>query len=169
MVEFEINGRQFRFDKLPAMQQFHVSRKIAPLLPPLFPIFAQVTKELQAEGKTKKTKGNLTTDLDKIGPLFQPFADVLAGMSDETAEYVFGTCLGIVWYKHGENWIKFWNTTGKIAMVAELNDVGLMLQLVARVIQDALAPFISGFLMNAGAPEQEAPRSELSLAENTGS
>jgi hypothetical protein len=164
MVEFDIGGKQFRFDKLPAMQQFHVSRKIAPLLPPLFPIFQQVVKEMAAEN-TKKAKAP-ASDLDKLGPLLKPFADALAGMNDETAEYVFGTCLAVVRYKHGDNWIPFWNPAGKIAMVAELNDVGLMIQLVARVIQDALAPFIAGFLTNAGEPE-EASRSGHSQEERT--
>jgi hypothetical protein len=160
MVEFEMDGRQYRFDKLSAMQQFHVSRKIAPLLPPLLPIFAQVVKE-------KKGKKPLN-DLDKIGPLLQPFADGLASMSDDVSEYVFNTCLSVIRCKHGDNWIQFWSATGKIAMVEELNDVGVMIRLVVRVIQDSLAPFINGFLTNAGEPD-EGQRSEDFPEGSTGS
>lgn len=153
MVEFEIDGRQFRFDKLPAIQQFHVSRKISPLIPPLLPVFAQFKKEQAALGVAE---AGVTEDgapvaesslaFDKIGPLLQPFADGLAQMSDESSEYVFNACLGVVRYKHGDNWIPLWSTTGKVIMVAELNDPSLLLRLVVRVIQDSLAPFIAGFL-----------------------
>lgn len=160
MVEFEIGGKQFRFEKLPAMQQFHVSRKIAPLMPPLMPVFAQVAKDL-----AKEKKGSMTDDLEKIGPLLQPFCDALAGMPDETAEYVFGTCLSIIRVNHSGNWISFWNSTAKMAMMADMNDAGLMIQLVARVIQDSLAPFIAGFLTSAGEPEK-APRSQNSQVES---
>lgn len=161
MVEFEIDGRQFKFDKLPAMQQFHVSRKIAPLMPPLLPIFAQVKKEMNS------SKGALK-ELDKIGPLLTPFAEALADMSDESSEYVFNACLGVIRYRHGDNWIPLWNTSGRVVMVAELNDASLLLRLVARVIQDSLAPFIAGFLTNAGEPEATS-RSEDSQVEKISS
>src|SRR5271170_3844443 len=103
MVEFEIEGKQFRFDKLTAMQQFHVSRKIAPLMP----VFAQIRKD-------EEKKVSVVDDFGMIGPLLQPFADGLAGMSDEASEYVFSTCLGAIKYRHGENWIQMWNVQGKV-------------------------------------------------------
>lgn len=156
MVEFEIDGRQFKFDKLPAIQQFHVSRKISPLIPPLLPVFAQFKKEQaaldQAETGQREDAGDgappeeSNLALDKIGPLLQPFADGLAEMTDESSEYVFNACLSVVRYKHGDNWIPLWSASGKVVMVAELNDPSLLLRLVVRVIQDSLAPFIAGFL-----------------------
>lgn len=149
MVEFEIDGRQFRFDKMPAMQQFHVSRKIAPLMPPLFPIFAQVAKEMEGKG--------LSTDLNKLGPLLAPFTEALAQMSDESAEYVFNACLGAIRYKHGDNWIPLWNTSGRVVMVAELNDPSLLLRLTARVIQDSLAPFIASFASGLKEAKETSP------------
>lgn len=162
MVEFEIDGRQFRVNKLSAMQQFHITRKIAPLIPPLMPIFAQVAKD-QSKGISVKD------DFEALGPLLQPFADGLAGMSDEASEYIFNNCLAAVMYKRGENWIKLWQPEAKVAMVAELEqDVSLMIRLVVRVIQDSLAPFISGFLTNAGEPEPEA-RSGVSPAAKSSS
>lgn len=150
MTEFEIDGKFFRIGKLSAMQQFHVMRKISPLMPPLMPIFAQVAND-------QKKGVKVQDDFEVIGPLLQPFADGLSGMSDESSEYVFNTCLSAVRYKHGENWIQFWNATGKVAMVMELNgDVALLVRLVVRVIADSLAPFLSGFLTNASEPEAES-------------
>ena len=161
MIEFEIEGKQFRFDKLTAMQQFHVSRKIAPLIPPLLPVFDQIRKD---EAK----KLSVVDDFAAIGPLLQPFADGLASMSDEASEYVFSTCLGAIKYRHGENWIQMWSVTGKVAMVVELNDASLLLRLVVRVISESLAPFLAGFLTSASEP-QAALRSTDSPMERTGS
>jgi hypothetical protein len=161
MTEFEIEGKQFRFEKLTAMQQFHVSRKIAPLIPPLLPVFDQIRKD---EGKKA-----VVDDLGVIGPLLQPFADGLAGMSDEASEYVFGTCLGAVRYQHNGNWIQMWSVAGKVAMVMELNDVSLLLRIVVRVIQESLAPFLTGLLTNASEPEMVAERSTDFPEARTGS
>jgi hypothetical protein len=161
MTEFEIEGKFFRIEKLTAMQQFHVSRKIAPLIPPLLPIFAQVAKD-------QKKGVSIQDDFEVIGPLLQPFADGLSTMSDEASEYVFGTCLGALRYKHGDNWITFWSKTGNVAMVHDMNDVGLLIRLVVRVISDSLSPFIGGFLTNAEEAQEPALRSVPSPEKKTG-
>jgi hypothetical protein len=161
MIEFEIEGKQFRFDKLTAMQQFHVSRKIAPLIPPLMPIFAQIKKD-------GEKRVSVADDFEVIGPLLQPFADGLAEMADDSSEYVFGTCLGAVQYRHVNNWVPIWSATAKTAMFTELNDISLLLRLVVRVIAESLASFLAGFLTNASEPPQ-ASRSADSPAERTGS
>lgn len=163
MIEFEIEGKQFRFDKLTAMQQFHVSRKISPLIPPLMPIFAEMQK-----GKGVKNNATDLDNLEILGPLLQPFADGLAGMSDDASEYVFGTCLGAIRYQHNGNWIPMWSVQGKTAMVMELNDVSLLLRLVVRVITESLAPFITGFLTNASEPEVVSRSTDSQMA-RTGS
>lgn len=142
MTEFEIDGKQFRFERLSAMQQFHVSRKIAPLIPPLMPVFVQVQNDVK-RGK------RMQDELEILGPMLQPLADGLAGMKDEDAEFVFNACLSVMRYKHGENWIAMWNSTGKVAMVMELNDISLLLRLVVRVIVESLASFMQGFVTSA--------------------
>jgi hypothetical protein len=152
MVEFEIDGKSFRFEKLTALQQFHVSRKIAPLIPPLIPVFLEVKKNQDK----KDNKTDLTDELDILGPMLQPFADGLAAMSDEASEYVFSTCLSVIRYKYGDNWIQYWTTQGKSSMVADLNDISLMIRLVMRVIADNLSTFIAGFLTSAKEPETSA-------------
>jgi hypothetical protein len=168
MVEFEIEGKEFRFDKLTAMQQFHVSRKIAPLIPPLLPVFQKMREDAAEAAEDGEEGPKPLEDIGTLGPLLQPFADGLAEMSDEASEYVFNTCLGAVRYRHGENWIQMWSTTGKVAMVIELNDASLLIRIVMRVITESLAPFLSGFLTNAKAPPAVS-RSTDSPGERTGS
>lgn len=136
MVEFDIQGRQYRADKLNAFQQFHVSRKIAPLVPALIPVFLSVTK----------MKGGLTANLPAIADALQPFADGLAQLPDEAAEYVISTCLSVVRRCQGDNWAPVWSASAKAMMFDDINDMGSILPIVVRVIQDNLGPFIQGLL-----------------------
>jgi tail assembly chaperone len=148
MSEFELNGHEYRISKLTAMQQFHVNRKIAPLIPPLVPVFMKVHKA-----------GGLKDDgLVSLPELLQPLADGLAALPDETAEYVISTCLSALKRKNTEkgNWIAVWNQGGKVFMFADLNDMSSMIPLVIRVIQDSLGPFLQGLLIGQQQPETAA-------------
>lgn len=134
MTEFELDGQNYRAVKLSAFQQFHLSRKIAPLLPPLIPAFLKV----QADG-------SFTKDLGGLAVLLQPVADALAALKDDEAEYILATCLGAVQRQTGKNWAPVWNKSGNVCMFDDL-ELPAMLQLSFRVIQDSLGPFISGAL-----------------------
>jgi hypothetical protein len=138
MVEFEIDGKEFRADKLNAIQQFNVSRKIAPLIPPLIPIFMQVTRDAEKGVAVKD-------DMDVLAQLLTPFADGLAAMNDEAAEYVFSTCLSVVRYKHGDNWAAIWSAANRVVMFDNLNDGALLIRVIVKVIVDSLGNFIAAF------------------------
>lgn len=43
--DFEIGGRKFKLNKLDAFKQFHVMRKLAPILSDLLPIAQKLTKQ----------------------------------------------------------------------------------------------------------------------------
>jgi hypothetical protein len=144
MIEFEHNGQQYKAEKLPAMQQFHVSRKVGPLVPPLVPIFLEIARSgVLAESPTGKAP---TLDLSKLSALLQPFMDGLASMKDEDAEYVLATCLLAVKRRVGDAWQPVWNTRAKMPMFEDLNDVGQLWPMAMRVLQDSLGPFINGLL-----------------------
>jgi hypothetical protein len=89
--------------------------------------------------------------VDAIAPVLQPFADALAGLKDEDAEYVFGTCLSVVERWQGAGWAKVWNITHKTAMFDDIG-IDVMLPLVVRVVVANLGPFISGLLTSQASP-----------------
>ena len=136
MLEFEIGGNQYRAEKLSAFQQLHLSRRVAPLIPPLVPVFMRLAKG----------KGEVSAIMDQVAGLMSPFAEGLSAMPDEAAEYVVSTCLSVVKRRQGDNWASVWSTQAKAAMFADLNDMGAILPIVIRVIQDSLGPFIQGLL-----------------------
>lgn len=145
-TEFEIDGHAYRIGKLSAFEQFHLSRKIAPLIPPLIPVFMQLSKS-----------GGLTGDLTQLPALLQPFADGLASMSDTTAEAVLNTCLSVVSRKAdvGDAYVRIWHKDRKVFMFEDLNSMEQTIPLVVRVIQDSLGPFIQGLLspQNTASPQ----------------
>ena len=144
-TEFEIDGHEYRIGKLSAFQQFHVNRKIAPLIPPLVPVFMKVQKD----GGLKE---------GAMVELLQPLADSLAALPDEAAEYVIGTCLSAIKRKipDKDHWAPVWNQSGKVLMFADLNDMSKMIPLVVRVIQDSLGPFLAGLLTGQQQAETSA-------------
>lgn len=144
ILQFDINGESYQATKLDAFKQFHLSRKIAPVLPTLFPLFFEISR-----GK------DLTKDMDGLAAMLQPFADSLADLSDEHSEYVLRTCLSAVRRKQGEKWVPVWSESAKACMFDDM-DLGVMMQVAMNVIQDSLGSFIQGLLTSqAGNPTNQ--------------
>ena len=134
MIEFEINGLNYRAEKLDAFKQFHLSRKIAPVIPPLIPIFMKLSQE-----------GGLSQDLSAIADVLEPFATALSEMNDQAAEYVIGTALSVVKRQNGSLWTPVWSSSINACAFDDM-DMGVMLKIVFKVVQDNLGPFIQGLL-----------------------
>jgi hypothetical protein len=130
-IEIDIDGHNYRLDKLPAMLQLHVSRRIAPLIPTAIGPFLSISA----------MKGGVDKNIEAIVSQLQPFADGLAGLSDADAEYVLGTCLGVIRRQNGEQWVPIWRNG---QTMFEDIDLGVMVRLTLRVIIDSLGPFIRG-------------------------
>lgn len=143
MIEFQLGARDYRMDKLNAIQQFHVSRKIAPLIPALIPVFLQIAK------KGEKGLGSLANEesLAQIGPLLQPFADSIASLPDATVDYLIDTCLSVVRRNREGNWAPVWSSQHKTLMFDDM-DLGALMPLIVRVITENLGPFIKGLLIS---------------------
>ena len=130
MIEFEINGQNYRANKLDAFKQLHLSRKIAPVVPTLIPIFMKLAKE-----------GGLSEDISSLGEVLEPFCEGIAAMSDDQAEYVIGTALSVVQRQNGSMWTAVWNSSSRVCMFDDM-DLGAILRVVFKVIADNLGPFI---------------------------
>ncbi|MBU9552435.1 hypothetical protein KTE50_28270 [Burkholderia multivorans] len=181
-TEVQLNGVRYAIGKLSAMQQFHVSRRIAPIIPPMIPVLMKFYAELeQADVASEQARANaalaalaegaegadapaaaapaperdrsreLLSLVDAVAPVLQPFADALAGLKDEDAEYVFGTCLSVVERWQGAGWAKVWSPAHKTAMFDDIG-IDVMLPLVVRVVVANLGSFISGLLTSQASP-----------------
>lgn len=138
MTEIELQNNTYRIGKLDAFKQLHVSRKIAPIIPTLIPIFVSLSKE-----------GAKADDLGSMADILGPFADGIASMKDSDAEYVLSTCLSAVQRRSADGvaYVPVWAAQQNVSRFDDM-DLGVMLQLTVRVIQESLSSFISGLLMS---------------------
>lgn len=145
--EIELNGQMYSIGRLSAKQQFHVSRRIAPVIPPMIPAFlklAEKLKDVKDEDGEAGVKALLAGDLADMGGALQPFADAIAALKDADADYVIDTCLTVVQRRQNTGWARVMSQD-KVLMFQEM-DMAVILPLVVQVIVVNLGPFIQGLL-----------------------
>lgn len=152
-LEIELNGNRYSIGRLSAMQQFHVSRRIAPIIPTLIPVFLQ----MRSKGMPGNIGGMADADLEGMADALKPLAEGLAGLKDDDTEYVIGTCLSVVQRQQPTGWARVWALEQKRLMFEDM-DLSVMLPLAVRVITTNLGPFISGMLTGQpSSPASAAP------------
>jgi hypothetical protein len=128
-IDFEIGDERFRIAKLNAIQQGHLARRIAPLLPPLVPLFT---------GLAGKEPTN-----ESLSSLAQPLADALATLTDEAFEYVMNITLSTVKIERKGTYTPFWRN--KVVLFEEFDELAKLLPIVVRVIVENLGNFTQAF------------------------
>jgi hypothetical protein len=137
LADVEIAGINFRIGKLSAFQQFHIVRRIAPLLSGLGETFARAPAPA-AEGEAVPAEESNPELWSALGPV----ADALAKMTDADTEYVLKLCLGVCQRQQdGGLWSRVVGPSGQ-TMFDDI-DLGVMMQLVFAVVQENLSGFFS--------------------------
>jgi hypothetical protein len=127
-TEITVNEQTYRIGKLSALGQFHVSRRLAPVL-------AAVGISLQS--LTQGMKADLSDFTTTLGPV----ADVMSKMSDEETNYIIFTCLNVVGRKDDNRYAPV-SQSGTI-MYQDI-DMPVMLRLVIAVLRENLGNFLQG-------------------------
>lgn len=121
MSEFTVRGHTYKTRRLPAMEQFHVMRRLAPIINHLGDL-----SSLQS-----------ATGLDALGPV----AQAIANLPDDHCNFIFATCLGACDRRQeGGSWAPVWSKGAKGPMFEDV-DLLAMLEITMRVIQEALGDF----------------------------
>lgn len=168
----EINGIDYSIGRLNAVDQFHVSRKIAPIVPKLMPIIAEVAKgdltktiaAIEAQNALKSNEiaddqeetesseqNDVDADLSDLEPLaeaFSPLMDVIAQMPEEDVNYIIFKCLGVV--KRGGAVVCRNNS-----IMFDDIDMTQLLPLVVATIRINMGNFIQGLLMKASSMQKQ--------------
>ncbi len=134
-TQITVNGSQYSIGKMDAMKQFHVSRRIGPMLPSLAAAYAQML------GSEKPLVESIPMMLGNL----KPALEALASMPDDEVEYVMSACLSVVQRQQPTGWAAVWSQQGKIPMFSDI-ELPALLELVANVIADNLGPFMAGLL-----------------------
>lgn len=137
--DFEIGTRKFKLNKIDAFKQFHIARRIAPILADLLPAM----KDIQ---KVQKGELSETEKLDEFVKIAAPLMNGLSKLSDEDANRIlFGLLASVEVQQQTGNWAKIAN--GESLMMQDL-ELPILLQVAGR----AFAFNLSGFF--AALPHQ---------------
>lgn len=141
-MDEQINGARYRTNgRLNALQQLHVSRRIAPVL-------ASMGVSLAA------LRAGASVSADDLAASLGPVSEVMAHMSDEVVEYIVGTCLSVVQREQDMgSGKKGWAPVARDALPL-FADVDLMV--MVRLVVGVLMENLSGFLQEPAAPATSA-------------
>ena len=139
-----IGGHDYTIGRLNALDQLHVSRKIAPIIPNIMPILTEVAK-----GDLEKVIASIETDenaelagLEPLAKALDPFMEAIAKMPEDDVNYVIHKCLSVV-KRNGSVVCR-----GESIMFDDL-DMNHLLPLTVAVIRTNLGNFIQGLLTKA--------------------
>lgn len=133
---FEINGRQFKLGKINAFKQFHIVRRVGPILADMIPALGTVQK-ISKDGSLSESE-----KFDEFAKIAAPFMTGISKLSDADSEYVLYGLLESVEIQqeqHG-NWAPI--AKGSMLMMQDL-ELPLLLQIAGRAFAFNLAGFFS--------------------------
>lgn len=90
MIEFEINGVQYRAQTMDARRQFHVARRLSAVLSPSADALGKVAPDADS-------KAGFIAAIDG-------FFEALSTLPDDQLDYVIDACLDTVSRKDGTQW-----------------------------------------------------------------
>jgi hypothetical protein len=86
-MDLKVGAHDYRTGRLDAFQQFHVSRRIAPLYAVMGNVITRLARMPDAQDEV--------ATLDRFMDVVPAAAEMLAKMSDEDCNYVLYTCLSV--------------------------------------------------------------------------
>jgi hypothetical protein len=89
MRKFEVHGVQYETGAMDAIEQFHVARRLMPVMNQLQNVFFQ----LMQEGLVKEGQQAVEVDIGLLmGRIMEPVGQALASMPQADADYVLRAC-----------------------------------------------------------------------------
>lgn len=128
--EFYIGGKSFTVNKLNAIQQYHVVRRMGPILSDLIPVIVKLSKE--------KTENNSDAQLEQVAEFATPIMNGLSKLSDKDAEFVLFSLLSCVQIKDSDHW--FYVSKDGMLMYKNL-ELPILLQLAGHAFMFNLSGF----------------------------
>lgn len=139
MVErdFQVDGREFKLNKIDPFKQTHIVRRLGPILGDIIPVAQKLQKQV-GDSKTEDQK------LESIFEVLQPLLVGFSKLSDEDFDKVFLGLLNAVEVKQAPagNW-------ARVARDGMLMMQDLDLPVLFRVAGMAFAYNLSGFFRTA--------------------
>jgi hypothetical protein len=133
---FSIGDKEFQLSKINAFKQFHIVRRVAPILADLLPAMKSVQKVSDSKALTEDQK------LDQFAEIAAPLMNGLSKLSDADSELVLYGLLNAVEVKQTSgNWARV--ASGSSLMIQDM-ELPMLLQIAGRAFMYNLAGFFAG-------------------------
>jgi hypothetical protein len=132
MNDFELGGRKFKVGKLNAFKQFHLVRRLAPILADLLPTLREVQK--LPKGKSE------SENFDETAKVLAPILTGLSKLSDADSEFILFGLLSCVEVQIGQTWTKMANES--MLMVQDM-ELPALLQIAGQSFMANLSNFFA--------------------------
>lgn len=134
--DFSFGGRNFKLNKIDAFKQFHIVRRIGPILSDLLPALKDAKKLQNLSTISEEEK------FDEMAKIASPIMTGLSKLSDADSELVlFGLLQSVEIQQTAGNWAKISN--GSMLLIQDL-ELPMLLQLAGRAFMYNLTSFFSG-------------------------
>lgn len=102
--DFEVNGKKFKVSKIDALKQFHIVRRLGPILSDIIPLAKKFKDNAPKAMKGELSEAEMFAD---ITALAQPIMNGLSKLKDEDAELVLlGLCSAVeIHQPETNNWM----------------------------------------------------------------
>lgn len=133
--DFEIGGRKFKLNKIDAFKQFHIVRRVGPILADMFPAMIGQSKNKDFDGMSEDQKLDILANF--ITPIMQGFSK----LSDDDANLVLTGLLESVEVQQSTgNWARI--ASNKMIMIQDF-ELPAMLQIAGRAFMFNLSGFFN--------------------------
>lgn len=132
---FELNGKKFKLSKLDAFKQFHVARRIGPML-------SDLVSSSQMIGNLNQDEMSDGEKLEQFSKLAKPFMDGISKLSDADADYVLLRLLSCV-EVHQEQFNSWAKVSTESAIAMQDLELPILLQIAGRSLMFNLSGFFA--------------------------
>ncbi len=140
--QLTIDDITYKTGQLSPRHQFHVLRRLAPIL-------ANMQGIVSVLAAVKAARGEEGSTADSMAMMMGPLAKGLADMTDADVDYIINTCCAAARRKEGEGWAPLMSPDGQQFMYPlKMSD---MLKIVNETVQGNLGNF---FDLLVSAPDQ---------------
>lgn len=149
MAEFVVGSHTYRSGKLDGMTQFHVLRRLTPVVAALVEARQSLVQAKVAPADGSDEGGEAPkpeASTDTLAAIAIPIAKAVGAMSDEDSEYVLNKCFAVVSRRQGTEAQPTWSLLYRKGAGLMFNDLSAleMLAIAQQVIQENIGPFGPG-------------------------
>lgn len=141
-TEFEVNGKNYRADKMDAIKQLHLVRKIGPIIAKIAPNFSG-PQGMESSG-TDPVPLPGAQSLSDVIKLIEPVLDAIHDMDDADVNYILKLTGSVTSREEAPGkWIPIWNQR---AGMLQFQDITLqaLVQIILTSIQENVGDFLGG-------------------------